>query len=150
MALRRIAVLACLLMVCTVLVAGSTVGSVHGDTTIIAGGHYQQTGSDVISGGGTVSNLLPVAGSNGVQYTATYTAASTAGTVLIGVDSAKFTDAAGNLNKDTYANPATGTDVYEANNQVSVPFNTDNTPPGIVVGRIGTGNLVGTTATASS
>lgn len=45
MALRRIAVLACLLMVCTV----------HGNTTIIAGGHYQQTGSDVISGGGDVN-----------------------------------------------------------------------------------------------
>lgn len=39
------------------LAAGSTVGSVHGDTAIVSGGHYQQTGSDVISGGGDVSIL---------------------------------------------------------------------------------------------
>ena len=37
------------------LAAGSSVGSVHGSTEIQAGGHYQQTGSEVLSGGGDVN-----------------------------------------------------------------------------------------------
>ena len=103
---------------------------------------------DVISGGGTVSNLLPVAGSNGVQYTATYTAGTTAGTVQIGVDASKFTDAAGNTNADTYKGSATGTTAVsnttaETNNWVSLTNSgsSDTTAPTIAVTRSGTGTV---------
>jgi len=103
---------------------------------------------DVISGGGTVSNLVAVPGSNGVQYTATYTAGSTAGNVLIGVDSGKFADAAGNINNDTYKGNATGTTAVggtaaEANNWVQLT-NTganDTTAPTVAVSRMGSGTV---------
>ncbi len=103
---------------------------------------------DVISGGGTVTNLLPVAGSNGVQYTATYTAGSTAGNVLIGVDAGKFADAAGNINNDTYKGNATGTTAVggtaaEANNWVQLTNTgaSDTTAPTVVVTRMGSGTV---------
>jgi len=106
---------------------------------------------DVISGGGTVSNLQPVAGSNGVQYTATYTAGSTAGTVQIGVDASKFADAAGNTNADTYKGSATGTTAVsnttaETNNWVSLTNSgsSDTTAPTIAVTRSGTGTVSST------
>ncbi|WP_199225142.1 Ig-like domain-containing protein, partial [Limnohabitans sp. 2KL-51] len=102
--------------------------------------------ADIDVTGGTLTNLQ----GSGTSYTATFTpTAGTSGVGTIGVDTAKFTDAAGNLNKDTYKvglNVVGGT-TYEANNQVSVPFNTDNAPPNIVVGRIGTGDLLGTSVT---
>lgn len=103
---------------------------------------------DVISGGGSLSNLLPVAGSNGVQYTATYTAGSAAGDVIIGVDAGKFADATGNINNDTYKGNATGTSAVnnttaEANNWVQLT-NTganDTTAPTVVVTRMGSGTV---------
>ena len=63
----------------------------------------------VISGGGAVTNLQAVPGSNGAQYTATYTAGNAAGAVLIGVAENTFSDAAGNQNADTYKGSASGT-----------------------------------------
>ena len=104
---------------------------------------------NVFGGNGTVTNLVPVAGSNGVQYTATYTAGSTAGTDKIGVDSSKFSDAAGNQNADTWKDTtATGTatpanSTYEANNWVQLTNTgaSDTTAPTVVVTRMGSGTV---------
>jgi hypothetical protein len=97
--------------------------------------------ADIAVTGGTLSNLQ----GSGTNYSATFTpTAGTSGTATIGVLSGKFADAAGNLNKDTFTNPATGSDVYEANNQVSLAFNTDSTAPTIAVTRSGSGTLSST------
>jgi hypothetical protein len=97
--------------------------------------------ADIAVTGGTLTNLQ----GSGTNYSATFTpTAGTSGTATIGVLSGKFADAAGNLNKDTFTNPATGTDVYEANNQVSLAFNTDSTAPTIEVTRSGSGTLSST------
>jgi hypothetical protein len=99
--------------------------------------------TDITVTGGVLSNLQ----GSGASYTATFTpTAGASGTATLGVLSAKFSDAAGNFNKDTFTNPATGTDVYETNNQISLPYNTDTTAPSIVVARTGSGTLVGTSA----
>ncbi|MGV0984163.1 MAG: Ig-like domain-containing protein [Limnohabitans sp.] len=85
--------------------------------------------SDIDVSSGQITGLSAVAGSNNTQYTATYTpAAGQVGTATIGIASGKFSDTTGNLNKDTYANGVAGT-VQEANNQISVAYNTDITPP---------------------
>ncbi|PUE15613.1 hypothetical protein B9Z38_12780 [Limnohabitans sp. MMS-10A-160] len=102
----------------------------------------------VISGGGTVTNLQAVPGSNGTQYTATYTAGANAGNVLIGVAETTFSDAAGNFNADTYKGSATGTTAVssttaETNNwvQLTTTGSVDSAPPTVIVSRTGTGNV---------
>jgi hypothetical protein len=80
---------------------------------------------DIVVTGGMLSALTPVSGSNGTQYTATFTpAANSSGTATIGVQSDKFSDAAGNDNLDTYLSTATAPEVIEGNNQVSLAYNT--------------------------
>jgi hypothetical protein len=105
--------------------------------------------SDIDVTGGTLSNFVPVAASGSVaigyvQYTATFTpTAASTGTATIGVVSDNFADAAGNLNKDTYAAAVTGT-VQESNNQVSIGFDTtkaDTAAPTVMVSRSGSGTL---------
>jgi len=102
----------------------------------------------VISGGGTLSNLLPVPGSNGAQYTATYTAGSSAGSVRIGVAEGTFKDAAGNVNTDTYKGSVAGTNAVsgtsaEADNWVQLTNTgaSDTTAPTIAVSRAGSGTV---------
>ena len=102
----------------------------------------------VISGGGTLSNLLPVPGSNGAQYTATYTAGSSAGSVRIGVAEGTFKDAAGNVNTDTYKGNVAGTNAVsgtsaEADNWVQLTNTgaSDTTAPTIAVSRAGSGTV---------
>jgi|GEM_PF-3393656 len=105
---------------------------------------------DVFAGNGTVSNLQAVPGSNGTQYTATYTAGSIGGTDKIGVDAGKFADATGNRNTDTYKGSASGTSASavsgatsEANNwvQLTNTGTTDTTPPTVAVSRMGSGTV---------
>jgi Ca2+-binding RTX toxin-like protein len=79
--------------------------------------------SDVTVIGGTLSNFQ----GSGVNYTATFTPTAGATSAAIQVSSDKFSDAAGNLNKD-------GSDT---NNAVSLTINNtpvDTTPPTIIVG----------------
>jgi hypothetical protein len=107
---------------------------------------------DIDVNGGTLSNFSPVpttgtAGTGYTQYTATFTPSSgTKGNATIGVASAKFADPAGNNNQDTYVANVSGT-TQEANNQVSIAFDTsgnptaDTTTPTIIVARAGTGTL---------
>ncbi|WP_341684819.1 Ig-like domain-containing protein, partial [Limnohabitans sp.] len=104
---------------------------------------------------GALSNLaaVPTSGTVGTGYTtyvATFTALSSitpaSGMVTIGVASTKFSDAAGYFNQDTYTNPATGTDVYEANNKVDISYNTltpsnDTITPTVIVARAGSATL---------
>ena len=60
---------------------------------------------------------------SGTVYTATFTpTANSAGTASVGVTSGKFSDAAGNNNKDTYLSGVTDT-TQESNNQVSFKTN---------------------------
>ena len=89
--------------------------------------------ADIDVTGGTVSNLVPVAssasGTGYKQYTATFTpSAGSAGTATIGVASGKFTDLSGNANTDTYVSPAPAGAALEANNQVSLSYNTQTNP----------------------
>ncbi|OYU29655.1 MAG: hypothetical protein CFE39_17555, partial [Comamonadaceae bacterium PBBC2] len=114
--------------------------------------------SDIDVNGGKLSNFTPVPtsgtpGTGYTQYTATFTPnASSSGNATIGVASSRFSDAAGNLNKDTYVSGVSGV-VQEANNQVTIAFNTtnpapsaDTTAPTIIVARSGAGTLTtGTT-----
>ena len=103
--------------------------------------------ADISVSGGTMSNLVAVAGSGNKQYIATFTpTASTTGTATIGVKAATFSDAAGNKNKDTFdANDSATGAVQEANNQVSASFDTvppnpiDQTPPTVAISRDGSG-----------
>ena len=104
--------------------------------------------TDIVVTGGTLSGFAPVTASGNAttgytDYVVTFTPnANASGNATIGVLSGKFSDAANNLNKDTYTNPATGTDVYEANNLVSLAYNTnvpDTTAPTIAVSRSGLG-----------
>ena len=117
--------------------------------------------SDIDVTGGTLSNFTPVpttgtAGTGYTQYTATFTpTGASSGTATIGVTSDKFSDNAGNANKDTYLTGVTGTTV-ETNNQISISFNTsgnptpDNIAPTVIVARAGTGTLAtGNTETIS-
>ncbi|OYV01034.1 MAG: hypothetical protein CFE45_06590, partial [Burkholderiales bacterium PBB5] len=108
------------------------------------------TEADIDVVGGSLSNFTPVATSGSVasgytQYTATFTPnISSSGTATIGVANGKFADAATNLNKDTYLAGVSAA-VQEANNQVSIAFNTtlpDTTAPTIAVTRSGTGTVV--------
>ena len=125
----------------TVVVSRTSSGTVTGSETInftLSEASTDFALADITVTGGTLSNFQ----GSGTSYTATFTPTpGTLGTATIGVLSAKFADAAGNLNKDTFSNPASGSDVYEANNLVSLPVNTDNTPPTIVVSRSGSGTL---------
>ncbi|WP_233254753.1 S-layer family protein [Limnohabitans sp. 2KL-51] len=83
--------------------------------------------ADIEANGGTISNWVQ-SSTNPLVYTATFTpTANAAGTGYVRIASSKFMDAAGNNNKDTYTNPATGTDVYQANNLQSIPY--DTLPP---------------------
>ncbi|PUE38483.1 Ig-like domain-containing protein, partial [Limnohabitans sp. 2KL-51] len=81
------------------------------------------------------------------QYSATFTPTANAqGTATIAVASAKFSDAAGNTNPDTYVNPAAAGSTYESNNIVALAYNTlvaDTAPPKIAVSRLGTGVATG-------
>jgi len=108
--------------------------------------------ADIAVTGGTLSNLaaVPTSGTVGTgytQYVATFTpTANSSGLATIGVASGKFSDAAGNLNQDTYTNPATAPAVYEANNKVEISYNTvspvtDTTPPTVIVARAGSATL---------
>ena len=106
------------------------------------------TTSDIVATGGTISNLVPVTGSNNTQFIATFTPnATSTGTATIGVGASAVTDVAGNANTDTYDLASTN---YEANNQVSASYDTlapnpiDETPPTVAISRVGTG-LVGST-----
>ncbi len=109
--------------------------------------------TDIVVTGGTLSGFAPVAASGNAttgytDYVVTFTpTANASGNATIGVLAGKFSDAANNLNKDTYTNPATGTDVYEPNNQVSLAYNTtvpDTTAPTIAVSRSGLGTVSST------
>ena len=94
--------------------------------------------SDISYTGGTIGGFT----GTGTSYSVTFTPTpNSMGTGTVGVLAGKFSDAAGNLNKDTFTNPATGTDVYETNNQVSLPYNTDSTPPTVIVSRTSTGTV---------
>lgn len=77
--------------------------------------------ADIDVTGGAMSNFAQ-SGTNPLAYTATFTPqAGATGTGTIGVDAAKFKDAGGNFNKDTYKTGVSGT-VSETNNTVSVPY----------------------------
>ena len=89
--------------------------------------------ADIDVTGGTVTNLVPVAssasGTGYKQYAATFTPAANAnGTATIGVASGKFTDLSGNANLDTYVSPAPAGATLEANNQISLSYNTSTNP----------------------
>jgi hypothetical protein len=80
-----------------------------------------QTGDITVTGG--TLGALTQSTTNPKVYTATFTPTNgAAGTATIGVLNGKFSDAAGNFNLDTYVSPATAPAVYEANNQVSVAY----------------------------
>jgi hypothetical protein len=71
--------------------------------------------------------------------------AGSSGQATIGVRAGRFSDAAGNQNKDTFQIGASG-EVLEDNNKVDISFNTitpapDTTPPTVIVSRAGTGSL---------
>jgi hypothetical protein len=94
--------------------------------------------ADIAFTGGTIASFS----GSGTSYSVVFTPTpNSVGTGTVGVLAGKFSDAASNLNKDTYTNPATGTDVYEANNQVSLPYNTDTTPPTVIVARTASGTV---------
>ncbi|OYU30400.1 MAG: hypothetical protein CFE39_13655, partial [Comamonadaceae bacterium PBBC2] len=79
--------------------------------------------SDVVVTGGVISNFS----GSGKSYTATFTPdQSFNGTATVGVKNNAFSDAAGNLNADTYESGVPGA-VTEANNKVDITV--DNTPP---------------------
>jgi hypothetical protein len=84
------------------------------------------TATDLISSaGGTIGPVTAVSGSNGLQWTVQYTPpVNGQGTDVITVAASVFTDAAGNLNQDTYLNPAPSGQTYQANNQVSIAYDT--------------------------
>ena len=101
------------------------------------------TSADIVSTGGSLGPLVQST-TNPLVYTATFTPNSTGTAASITVDSAKFSDAAANSNKDTSINPAPSGAVYEANNQVTLAINqtaADTTPPTIVVARTASGTL---------
>jgi hypothetical protein len=80
------------------------------------------TSSDVTVIGGTLSNFQ----GSGVNYTATFTPTAGATSAAVVVSSDRFSDAAGNFNKDG----------AESNNAVSLTINntpSDTTPPTIIV-----------------
>ncbi|OYU30014.1 MAG: hypothetical protein CFE39_15715 [Comamonadaceae bacterium PBBC2] len=92
--------------------------------------------TDIDVTGGTLGSLSTT---DNKVFTAIYTPdANTTGTGTIGVASDKFTDAAGNTNKDTYASGVSGT-TQETNNQLT--FNTDSVRPTIAITRSGSGTL---------
>jgi hypothetical protein len=75
---------------------------------------------DVTLSSGSLSNWTAV---SATQYTATFTpAANATGTATIGVDAGKFSNAAGNLNQDTYVS-GQGSNT-QVDNQVSVVYDT--------------------------
>ncbi|MDP4733814.1 MAG: Ig-like domain-containing protein, partial [Limnohabitans sp.] len=81
------------------------------------------TSADVAVTGGTISNFS----GSGKTYTATFAPDSAfTGTATVGVESSKFSDAAGNLNQDTFASGVSGA-VTETNNKVDIAV--DATPP---------------------
>jgi plastocyanin len=89
--------------------------------------------ADIDVTGGSITNLVPVAssasGTGYKQYAATFTpAANASGTATIGVASGKFTDLSGNANTDTYVSPAPAGATLEANNQISLSYNTSTNP----------------------
>jgi hypothetical protein len=114
--------------------------------------------SDIDVTGGTLSNFAPVptsgtAGTGYTQYSATFTpTAGSTGTATVGVQATRFTDTLGNNNVDTYQS---GSANYEANNQVSINYNTtapvqDSTAPSVIVSRAGSAPLAsGNTETIS-
>jgi hypothetical protein len=105
------------------------------------------TQADISVTGGTLSGFAPVPGSGSAatgyhQYSAIFTpSAGAQGTATVGVASGQFSDAAGNLNTDTFVVGQAG---YQANNLVSIGYNTgvaDTTAPTIEVTRSGVGAL---------
>ena len=111
---------------------------------------FDVTSITIISGGGTITNVVPVSGSGSTtlggftQYTATYTPpANASGNVEIGVLNGRVTDLSGNNNVDTFQKGVSGA-VYESNNMIAMGYATntaDTTPPTIVVSRTGTGTV---------
>ena len=98
--------------------------------------------NDIVVSGGMLGALTPVSGSNGTQFTAVFTPnTNSTATGVVSVAAGKFTDAAGNQNKDTWDSGDTVTDkVVETNNSVTLTVNTQ--------GAASTLNLTTDTATA--
>ncbi len=114
------------------IVERSTNSTVTGAETITftlsdnAGTSFDASDIFVTPGAGTLSNFV----GDGTVFTATFTpTANSAGSVTIGVRAGKFSDPAGNLNKDTFdsADTVSGK-VVETNNAVTFNYKTDNTP----------------------
>jgi co-chaperonin GroES (HSP10) len=85
---------------------------------------WNGTTGDITVTGGTLSALIQ-SNTDPKVYKATFTpATNSTGTANIGVLNGKFSDAAGNLNLDTYDTSATASAVVEANNQVSIGYDT--------------------------
>ncbi|WP_300711907.1 Ig-like domain-containing protein [Limnohabitans sp.] len=121
----------------TVIVSRSTNSTVSGAETITftlsdnAGTSFDASDIFVTPGAGTLSNFV----GDGTVFTATFTpTANSAGSVTIGVKAGKFSDPAGNLNKDTFdsADTVSGK-VVETNNAVTFNYKTDNTAPTIAI-----------------
>jgi VCBS repeat-containing protein len=108
------------------------------------------TASDVDVTGGTVNGFAPVPSSGNSttgfkQFTATFTPATGAGVATVGVKSGQFSDAAGNNNTDTYVSPAPSGAAQQADNQVSLDYNTgssDTNAPTVAVTRSGNAVLL--------
>jgi hypothetical protein len=84
------------------------------------------TATDIVSSAGaTIGAVTAVSGSNGLQWTVQYTPPANAqGTDTLTVAASVFTDVAGNLNQDTYLNPAPSGQTYQANNQTTIAYDT--------------------------
>ena len=102
-------------------------------TFTVSEGTTDLTLADIAVTGGTLGTLQQSA-SNPLVYTATYTSTS-GGAGAVSIASNRFSDAAGNLNKDTNENPAATGATYEANNTVG--FNTGVNPtPDAATGKL--------------
>jgi VCBS repeat-containing protein len=85
---------------------------------------WNGTSGDITVTGGTLSALVQ-SNADPKVYTATFTpAAGSSGNATIGVLNGKFSDVAGNFNLDTYTSPATAPAVFEANNLLTVAYDT--------------------------
>ncbi len=138
----------------TIAITRAGAGTVTGTETIyftLSEASLDFASTDIDVTGGNIAGFAPVASSGNstsgyTQYSATFTPTSNAtGTATIGVKAGQFHDAANNQNLDTYTGASTHVtgETAEANNLLSLNYNTDTTAPTIVVGRQGTGTVTG-------